>query len=347
MTEELMKQENGLMLINEESDAILAIDKLTAEGVSIATMKDGMVKSIKTANFIQKMKSALTSEVMGAIMSLQNSALGFKTDKQDTGYPEAVVRECAIEAFAFGIGVTGNQFNIIGGNMYVAKNGANTMLKNMHIRHFEDAGIPELFSEKDITYNDKYNGGTKTRKQTIYKQPVTITWVDNEGSHTEEVSFLINVNNAMGPDAIAGKAIRKARMWLVARVTGMEIPDAEVEDTVPIDVTPKEQKKKVGLFKTAEKPSETTAETTETKTENAEQNAEVKTDEKIVEALAAIDTELQNKGITDVTAADIKATCEKTNNKFNPNLVLKQIDGYAKWVRQIREKEEAEKSEAK
>jgi hypothetical protein len=114
-----------------------------------------------------------------------------------------------------------------------------------------------------------------------------------------------------------------------------------------IDITPAEEKKKIGLFKTAEKPSETTAETAETKTENAEQNAEVKTDEKIADALSAIDTELQNKGITDVTAANIQATCEKTNNKFNPNLVLKQIDGYAKWVRQIREKEEAEKSEAK
>lgn len=114
-----------------------------------------------------------------------------------------------------------------------------------------------------------------------------------------------------------------------------------------IDITPADEKKKVGLFKTAEKPSETTAETAETKTEKAELNAEVKTDEKIAEALSAIDAELQKKEITDVTAADIKATCEKTNNKFNPNLVLKQIDGYAKWVRQIREKEESEKSEAK
>ena len=342
MTEAIMKQENGLMLVNEESDTILAIDKLTAEGVSIATMKDGMVKSIKTANFIQKMKAALTSEVMGAIMSLQNSALGFKTDKE-TGYPEAVVRECAIEAFAFGIGVTGNQFNIIGGNMYVAKNGANTMLKNMHIRHFEDAGIPELFSEKEITYNDKYNGGQKTRKQTIYKQPVSITWVDAEGSHTEEVSFLINVNNAMGPDAIAGKAVRKARMWLVARVTGMEIPDAEVEDTVPVDITPKDQKKKTGLFKTEVQPTETA----EAAAKNDEPNGEAKPDEKVADELAAIDSELQAKGITDITASDIKATCERTGNKFIASGVVRQLEAFVKWVRDVQAKESADNAEAK
>jgi hypothetical protein len=176
--------------------------------------------------------------------------------------------------------------------------------------------------------------------EVLESTPVTIAMAKAEGWHGKNGSKWKTMPEQM---------LRYRAATFFARAYCPEITLGMRTQEEIIDITPAEEKKKVGLFKTPkkddEKHSETTAETAETKTENAEQNAEVKTDEKIAEALSAIDAELQNKGITDVTAADIKATCEKTNNKFNPNLVSKQIDGYAKWVRDIRANEE--KSEAK
>jgi hypothetical protein len=330
---------SGLMLIDETAGQIEALDKLMQNGATIAAMKEGMVKAVKTANFIQQMKAALTDEVMGAIMSLQGSALGFKTDKdsressgvlkQGSGYPVEVVRECVIEAAAMGLGVTGNQFNIISNNMYVAKNGANTMLKNLGIKHFETPGIPEFHSEKDITYNDKFSGGTKTRKQLIFKQTVNVSWVDAEGEHSEDVSFLINVNNAMGPDAVSGKAIRKARMWLVTKVTGMEVADADVDDNAaPVDVTPEAEKPK-GRFMKKEKPAPAQPE---------QKPADPAPRDPVTDApeLDPLRKALSDLRVTDVTAEEIANAYAQSGNPFDPAFAATKAIECVNWVRSLR-----------
>ncbi|MFK5282891.1 hypothetical protein ACI3PL_25325, partial [Lacticaseibacillus paracasei] len=64
-------------------------------------------------------------------MALQGNRLGFKTDKDKSGgYPESVVKNCLIEAVLLGIQPTGNQFNIIAGNMYPTKEGCGYLLNN-------------------------------------------------------------------------------------------------------------------------------------------------------------------------------------------------------------------------
>lgn len=110
-----------------------------------------------------------------------------------------------------------------------------------------------------------------------------------------------------------------------------------------IDITPAEEKKKIGLFKMEVR----TSESAEATAKNDEPNGEQKPDEKVSDELAAIDSELQAKGITDITAADIKATCERTGNKFIASGVVRQLEAFVKWVRDVQAKESADNAEAK
>ena len=136
-----------------------------------------------------------------------------------------------------------------------------------------------------------------------------------------------------------------ARTYCPELTMGMKTREEELDI---VDVTPKPS---VGLFKTEPKREvqtvETTAETAEATAKNDEPKGESKPDEKVADELAAIDSELQAKGITDITAADIKATCERTGNKFIASGVVRQLEAFVKWVRDVQAKESADNAEAK
>ena len=80
--------------------------------------------------------------------------------------------------------------------------------------------------------------------------PVHIEWEYNGAKSEKDLVFPVRVNSGMGADAVNGKARRKAAAWLIAQVTGMEIPEGDATDVdaprkagrfAPIDVTPKEE----------------------------------------------------------------------------------------------------------
>lgn len=91
------------------------------------------------------LREAFTPEVMGAFMSLQNTALGFRTDKAQGGYPEDVVKEAVIEASLRGLSPVGNQFNIISGRMYVTKEGFQFLLSQVPgLRYGLNLAVPVM-----------------------------------------------------------------------------------------------------------------------------------------------------------------------------------------------------------
>jgi hypothetical protein len=87
-------------------------------------------KPIVMAMAIKDIRGALTPEAMGAVKELAGTSLGFLTDRTpDKQYPVEVIRECVIEAMIRGVGVVGNQFNIIAGRFYMARNGWEAKLR--------------------------------------------------------------------------------------------------------------------------------------------------------------------------------------------------------------------------
>lgn len=182
---------------------------------------NGFKKAYMMAEGIQKLKDLLTPQYMAPIMQLQGSKLGFRTDKDKNqdgspglGYSMEIVKDCIIEAVLNGLQVTGNQFNIIAGNMYPTKEGTGYILNNFKGLKYQ------LVCSLPRTNNDNTSAAVE----------VTIKWTLRGESFEEVVPIPIKINKFMGVDAIIGKATRKGRAWLISRITGSEITDGDVED---------------------------------------------------------------------------------------------------------------------
>ncbi len=240
MTQVAKTQNQQLVTIQPSDARITALDTIAKEAHLIAPNNETpFANAIATANGIVQLREALTPEIMDNIMKLQGTSLGFRTDKdRDGGYPVNVVRDCAIEATMRGLPMVGNNINIIGGRLYITKEGCEWLLAKMRgLKYMITPGIPKMVS-----------AGAEA--------PVHIDWEYNGTKHSKDIVFPIRVNNGMGADAINGKCKRKAAAWLVSQISGMEIPDGEIEDNAyaspvsqpqretrfnkkqPIDVTP-------------------------------------------------------------------------------------------------------------
>lgn len=186
----------------------------------------GFQKAYVVASAINELKKLLTDEYMKPIMALQGSRLGFRTDKDKAGgYPIDVVRNCLIEAVMLGLQPTGNEFNIIAGNMYVTREGMGSLLKKIPGLQYDIVlSLPRLNQEK-----------------TSAAAEATITWTLNSHSDSKIVPIPVKIDQYATVDSINGKATRKARAWLHARITGNEVPEGETVDGEATVVSSKPQ----------------------------------------------------------------------------------------------------------
>jgi hypothetical protein len=86
---------------------------------------DDFMGSIIKAQALQELRNAIGPEVLAVIRSMEDTPLGFKTDRRDSEkkYSNDVVRDCAIQGMLDGLGFAGDLWNIIGGNYYITKSG--------------------------------------------------------------------------------------------------------------------------------------------------------------------------------------------------------------------------------
>lgn len=86
---------------------------------------DDFMGSIIKAQALQELRNAAGPEVLAVIRSMEDTPLGFKTDRAgaEKKYSNEVVRDCAIQGMLDGLGFTGDLWNIIGGSYYITKNG--------------------------------------------------------------------------------------------------------------------------------------------------------------------------------------------------------------------------------
>lgn len=195
------------------------IKKLDDSVVSVIGNKalQGFHKANAIANAIVELKSLLTPEYMKPIMALQGSKLGFRTDKDKSGgYSMDVVRNCLIEAVLIGLQPTGNQFNIIAGNTYPTKEGCGYLLNNFDgLKYDLVCSLPKINNDKTSAAVD-----------------VTINWSLNGITKEKTIPIPIKIDQYASVDSIIGKATRKGRAWLLGTITGVEVTDGEVEDSL-------------------------------------------------------------------------------------------------------------------
>lgn len=209
----------AITTIKPDDQRVTALDTIAKESQLVLKGENSPFKQMFTlAQGVQALQQALTPELMAPIMALQNKALGFRCDKN---YPVDVVKDALIEATIRGLQPTGNEFNIIGGRCYITKEGFGRLLANIPgLRYMITPGIPKMSHQ-----------GAET--------PGNVTWTYNGEKHTEILVFPIKVIPGQGADAILGKYVRKARAWLYAQVTGMELGEGDVNDSMePIRIEP-------------------------------------------------------------------------------------------------------------
>jgi hypothetical protein len=228
--------ERDAMAGNELTLAVKPDDLMRVEAIAsqcsleaIATQGHFM-RAFRMAAGIRALRDAITSQMMREIMSLQGSKLGFRTDKdRDSGYPENVVKDCAIEAALRGAHWVGNEFNIISGSCYLTREFFTRKLAefpgfaNLRI----EFGAPVLREAEKrawvaVRASWTLNGRTDSIDKKAYKIDGTDQMLDER--------IVVKLNSGMGDDAVLGKADRKIKAAIYARITGSQIDDRDVDE---------------------------------------------------------------------------------------------------------------------
>lgn len=204
-------------------DVINALD-LASSNANL-TVSSQFKRAFATAEAVYQLKALLTPEVMKPILHLQNTALGFMTDRKDNGYPLDVVKDCLIDAVLSGVSPVGNEFNIIAGRTYITKNGMKHKLSGLDgLSYTLTPGIPKMANDS---------------KGAVVE--MAIDWTYSGKENHKAINFAVRVNAGMGTDAIIGKATRKAAAWLYETVTGQTVNEGDVsDDGKVIEATAKE-----------------------------------------------------------------------------------------------------------
>lgn len=185
-------------------------------GVQAIQALPAFQRALTLARGIQLLRAAMTPEIIAEIMPLQGTRLGFRTDRDDKGgYVPDVVREVAIQALLHGLHFSGNEFNIIAGNLYATKEGYERKVREL-------PGLTDL----------KLVPGVPAVKDGGCVVPYLASWRLWGEPGNVELKIPIRVVGSQGIDAILGKAKRKILAWIYSYVTGSEhsaLGDADEE----------------------------------------------------------------------------------------------------------------------
>ena len=183
---------------------------------------DPIMQAVVLANSIGRMREALTPEIMSDLLKLADTPLGFKTDEKSRKdnpnfkYPDAVIKDCLIQAMIRGVRPTGNEFNILVGQCYVTKDGFRRLLKefpgfaNLKI----DLGVPRISGEGAVV-------------------KCSASWT--LAGTPDSLECEIPVKGA-GCDLLLGKAESKLYRRIYSRLTGSDLADVGSAEESPIEL---------------------------------------------------------------------------------------------------------------
>ena len=219
-------------------DASKEIDRIVEEAGPIAVAQaTGFLSTLKLADAIGALREIFLKHpgIRKTIQSMQDSRLGFLTDKSPRAIAYAASRgktvkpysyeeivEPVIEAMLQGYRITGNEFNVISGGFYPAKNGK-------YRKIIETPGVTDF---KFTTTSPLYAPDGRSAKVQCYASwlfngtPVTLGVSEKEKGKEDTLVFSVRVNEAMGEDAVVGKSISKLFSRVLMRLSGKVMPEA-------------------------------------------------------------------------------------------------------------------------
>lgn len=179
---------------------------------------------------VKQVQEIFTKEVCQTLLlPLMGTALGFRTDRDSDPagpYPIEVVRDCAVEALVKGYSLYGNEWNIIGRNMYVTKTGAENRVKdwpgmaNLRIA----VSNPDIVGDVAMCAARASWMLNGTEDSLVCKR-----LLDGDGvvEFDERLAVRVNANSKVTQDAIKGKATGKLFKLILQRISGIHVPDPD------------------------------------------------------------------------------------------------------------------------
>lgn len=174
-----------------------------------------MAKALVTAKAMKMLRQLLTDALMIDLMSIQGTKLGYRTDKDtDGGYSQAIVRDVLIAAMIRGLRPTGNEINIIAGNLYVTKEGFTRLLAEL-------PGFADFKFQMGVPQS--CDGGALVPCDASWKWYGKLDVMKCTKTDEGDYRIAVRVNKGMGSDAILGKAESKLLRRIYQRCTGSAV----------------------------------------------------------------------------------------------------------------------------
>jgi hypothetical protein len=188
----------------------------------LTTEHDPIVRSVLIAHAAGMLRERITAAIMNDFRQLMNTPLGFRTDRQagkNEPYSDAVIKDCLIQALLRGLRPTGNEFNIIAGNMYITKEGYRRLLKELpglsNLR--VDIGTPKAHGEGAIV-------------------PCKATWmIDGQPQEMDCTGDYSIAVKGTGADLIHGKAESKILRRVFMRIVGSDLATPDEDEPLTVD----------------------------------------------------------------------------------------------------------------
>jgi hypothetical protein len=193
-----------------------------------------LIQAVSRAKGMKELREMLTESVVNLyFMPLQGTPLGFLTDKdQSGGYSWEVVRDVVIEALLRGFHPINNEFNIIAGRFYGAKNGFDRIVHTYEgVRNLQiSLGVPQMAGEKGAL--------VPCEARWMYNGKQTAVAYTAGTADTFDTRIPVKVNGGMGADAILGKATRKLYARIYQQLTGCgdDVIESDPLDLVPVQL---------------------------------------------------------------------------------------------------------------
>lgn len=319
------------LLNPQTANALAVVDTMAGELAEVKKLKLATVEALAVAQFKNQVKHVLGQNI-DLVMGLQNSPMGFKTDKKD-GYDADKVQECAVVALSYGCHLSGNHFNIIAGNAYITKEGYFYKLSEMVKAGLLEYSIVHGLAEP----TDKY--------EVLWKIKSTVTWKYGRSKQkSQELEFIIkgaglkknwqtkqievDANNRptslTTQDQIRGKADRKVMHFLWCTIMSSHIPDMP-EDLDEGDVIEGKVSKPNNLFDEMEKEEQVKNEqnANDEKQEKPKKSRAKKTTEKKVE---------QSEPVIDVETEKVDTTDGSVEFSQVDDSCFESPDNYVTWL---------------
>ena len=214
------------------------IDEIVNECLPVAAQENqNFVQALTLANGIKALRQIFLNDphIKETIQAMQNTHLGFMTDRTPAAiykarqgskelkpyrYEETV--EVCIEAMLKGYRMTNNEFNMLVGRFYAAKNG-----KFRRIQECE--GVTDFqFTTTSPAYEPIQGGVQYAKVQGFasWRKDGQLATLGSSTAAEDKLIFKIRVNKQMGEDAIVGKALSKLFSRVLMRLEGKIMPEA-------------------------------------------------------------------------------------------------------------------------